>query len=66
LEPTLELTWELELNFKFLFIFLSVGLVACGVKGDPEPPRKPPRPSILKNYPDIQIDKADPKGNLPF
>lgn len=32
-------------------------LISCGVKGDPAPPKDTQLPSVLENYPDIEIDK---------
>lgn len=44
------------MNFKILFLLLIVS--ACGVKGNPTPPKGATTPSVLDNYPDIQVDTS--------
>jgi len=43
------------LNFNLLFLlFIFIG---CGVKGNPVSPADQTTPSVLDNYPDIQVDR---------
>ena len=46
-----------------LLSFISIGLCACGVKGDPVPPEKPPelgrgRPTYKRATEDIKVEKS--------
>jgi hypothetical protein len=43
------------LNFNLLFFFIF--LCACGVKGNPGSPDNQDVPSVLDNYPGIEVDQ---------
>jgi len=43
------------LNFNTLLFLLIVA--SCGVKGNPVAPASQKLPSVLENYPDIQVDQ---------
>lgn len=51
------LTWDLLLNSKLFLILFLFGLLSCGVKNDPVIPKNTPLPSVLNNYPDIEVEK---------
>jgi hypothetical protein len=52
------LEWPLSFSpLLILFVLIS----GCGVKGDPSVKNSEPRPSILKNYPEIKINEKDEK-----
>lgn len=54
--------WVSQLNFKFLLILFFV--VSCGVKGDPVSPKGQTTPSVLDNYPDIEVDESLRDANI--
>jgi len=45
---------DLPLNSKIVFLFLFLAS-ACGVKGDPVSPKNATLPSVIENYPDINL-----------
>jgi len=44
------------LNFRFLMLLFLIS--ACGVKGDPASPKSEKLPSLMNNYPDINLDNS--------
>jgi len=42
------------LNSKIVFLYLFLAS-ACGVKGDPVSPKNATLPSVIENYPDINL-----------
>lgn|GEM_PF-2248442 len=49
------LTWDFPLNFKILIVLFIAA--SCGVKGNPVAPKSQKLPSVLENYPDIEVDQ---------
>jgi hypothetical protein len=50
----------------FIWLFICLGLCACGVKGDPLPPERPPdlgrgRPTYKGASEEIHMDKTQSK-----
>jgi len=43
------------LNFKILIVMFIAA--SCGVKGNPVAPKSQKLPSVLENYPDIEVDQ---------
>lgn len=48
--------WDLPLNFRIILVLIF--LSACGVKGDPVAPKTPRVPSLLQNYPDVEVESS--------
>jgi len=43
------------LNFNYLPFGLLLLFIGCGVKGDPVSPKEVITPSLIENYPDIDL-----------
>jgi hypothetical protein len=43
------------LNFKIIILLFLVS--SCGVKGNPSSPEGQTTPSVLDNYPDVQVEQ---------
>jgi hypothetical protein len=49
--------WGLRLSSNLLILVLALLCGACGVKGEPASPEGADIPSLMQDYPDIQLER---------